>query len=359
MKRWYAVLMIVGLLFSLCACTQEEGSAQSPPPVQSAQQQQEQQEQQTADTETTQQEQQTADTETTQQPEAAQGTPVVYMTREITPEGLMAVYQALQWEPQGRVAVKLSTGEPPASNYLRPELIAGLVQSLDGTIVECNTAYGGSRAETAMHYQVAEDHGFTAIADFQILDEEGSMTLPVQGGTRLSENYVGAAFDDYDSYLVLSHFKGHSMAGYGGAIKNISIGLGSSEGKAWIHSAGSSLINPWGGDQNAFLESMAEAGKSVSDYLGDQIVYINVMNRLSVDCDCDGNPAEPDMHDIGILASTDPVALDQACIDLVYSAEDGQSLVNRIESRNGLHTLEHAQQIGLGSRSYELVSIDG
>ena len=356
MKRWYAVLMIVGLLFSLCACTQEEGSAQSPPPVQSAQQQQEQQ---TADTETTQQEQQTADTETTQQPEAAQGTPVVYMTQEITPEGLMAVYQALQWEPQGRVAVKLSTGEPPASNYLRPELIAGLVQSLDGTIVECNTAYGGSRAETAMHYQVAEDHGFTAIADFQILDEEGSMTLPVQGGTRLSENYVGAAFDDYDSYLALSHFKGHSMAGYGGAIKNISIGLGSSEGKAWIHSAGSSRTNPWGGDQDAFLESMAEAGKSVSDYLGDQIVYINVMNRLSVDCDCDGNPAEPDMHDIGILASTDPVALDQACIDLVYSAEDGQSLVNRIESRNGLHTLEHAQQIGLGSRSYELVSIDG
>lgn len=353
MKRWYAVLMIVGLLFSLCACTQEEGSAQSPPSVQSAQQEQ------TADTETTQQEQQTADTETTQQPEAAQGTPVVYMTREITPEGLMAVYQALQWEPQGRVAVKLSTGEPPASNYLRPELIAGLVQSLDGTIVECNTAYGGSRAETAMHYQVAEDHGFTAIADFQILDEEGSMTLLVQGGTRLSENYVGAAFDDYDSYLVLSHFKGHSMAGYGGAIKNISIGLGSSEGKAWIHSAGSSRTNPWGGDQDAFLESMAEAGKSVSDYLGDQIVYINVMNRLSVDCDCDGNPAEPDMHDIGILASTDPVALDQACIDLVYSAEDGQSLVNRIESRNGLHTLEHAQQIGLGSRSYELVSIDG
>ena len=359
MKRWYAILMIVGLLFSLCACTQEEGSAQSPPPVQSAQQQQEQQEQQTADTETTQQEQQTADTETTQQPEAAQGTPVVYMTQEITTEGLMAVYQALQWEPQGRVAVKLSTGEPPASNYLRPELIAGLVQSLDGTIVECNTAYGGSRAETAMHYQVAEDHGFTAIADFQILDEEGSMTLPVQGGTRLSENYVGAAFEDYDSYLVLSHFKGHSMAGYGGAIKNISIGLGSSEGKAWIHSAGSSLTNPWGGDQDAFLESMAEAGKSVSDYLGNQIVYINVMNRLSVDCDCDGNPAEPDMHDIGILASTDPVALDQACIDLVYSAEDGQSLVNRIESRNGLHTLEHAQQIGLGSRSYELVSIDG
>ena len=286
--------------------------------------------------------------------------PVVYMTTDISPEGLMAVYEALDWEPTGNVAVKLSTGEPPASNYLRPELIADLIQSVNGTIVECNTAYGGSRAETAMHYQVAEDHGFTEIANFQIQDENGSMTLPVEGGTRLTENYVGAAFADYDSYLILSHFKGHAMAGFGGAIKNISIGLGSSEGKSWIHSGGTSTTSPWGGDQDAFLESMAEAGKSVSDYLenGDRIVYINVMNRLSVDCDCDGNPAEPDMHDIGILASTDPVALDQACIDLVYSAEDGQSLINRIESRNGLHTLEHAEEIGLGSRTYELVSVD-
>ena len=292
--------------------------------------------------------------------EAVNVDPIVYMTTDISPEGLMAVYEALNWAPTGNVAVKLSTGEPPASNYLRPELIADLVQSVNGTIVECNTAYGGSRAETAMHYQVAEDHGFTAIADFQIQDENGSMTLPVEGGTRLTENYVGAAFADYDSYLVLSHFKGHSMAGYGGAIKNISIGLGSSEGKAWIHSGGTSRTNPWGGEQDAFLEAMAEAGKSVSDYLGngERIVYINVMNRLSVDCDCDGNPAEPDMHDIGILASTDPVALDQACIDLVYAAEDGQSLINRIESRNGLHTLEHAEAIGLGSRIYELVSID-
>ena len=285
----------------------------------------------------------------------------VYMTTDISPEGLRAVYEALDWAPSGKVAVKLSTGEPPASNYLRPELIADLVQSVDGTIVECNTAYGGSRAETAMHYQVAEDHGFTAIADFQIQDEEGSMALPVKGGTRLTENYVGAAFADYDSYLILSHFKGHAMAGFGGAIKNISIGLGSSEGKSWIHSGGTSLTSPWGGEQDAFLESMAEAGKSVSDYLGngERIVYINVMNRLSVDCDCDGNPAEPDMHDIGILASADPVALDQACIDLIYEQKDGDgaSLVSRIESRNGLHTLEHAQEIGLGSRAYELVSI--
>ena len=287
---------------------------------------------------------------------------VVYMTTDISPEGLMAVYEALRWTPSGKVAVKLSTGEPPASNYLRPELIKDLVQSVDGTIVECNTAYGGSRAETAMHYQVAEDHGFTAIADFQIQDEEGSMALPVEGGTRLTENYVGAAFADYDSYLVLSHFKGHAMAGFGGAIKNISIGLGSSEGKSWIHSGGTSLTSPWGGEQDAFLESMAEAGKSVSDYLGngEHIVYINVMNRLSVDCDCDGNPAEPDMHDIGILASVDPVALDQACIDLIYEQQDGDgaSLVSRIESRNGLHTLEHAEEIGLGSRTYELMSVD-
>lgn len=285
---------------------------------------------------------------------------IVYMTTDISAEGMMAVYQALGWTPTGKVAVKFSTGEPPASNYLRPELIADVVKEVDGTIVECNTAYGGSRAQTAMHYQVAKDHGFTDIADFRILDEEGSISLPVTDGTRLTENYVGAAFADYDSYLVLSHFKGHTMAGFGGAIKNSSIGLGSSEGKCWIHSGGTSRTNAWGGEQDAFLEAMAEAGKAVSDYLdkGERIVYINVMNRLSVDCDCDGNPAEPDMHDIGILASTDPVALDQACIDLVYHAEDGESLVERIESRNGLHTLEHAAEIGLGSRRYTVVNLD-
>ena len=288
--------------------------------------------------------------------------PTVYMTTDISPEGLMAIYEALDWTPTGSVAVKLSTGEPPNSNYLRPELIKDVVQAVDGTIVECNTAYGGSRAQTAMHYQVAEDHGFTAIADVVILDENGSMTIPVSGGTHLTENYVGEHFADYDSYLVLSHFKGHAMAGFGGAIKNISIGLGSQEGKCVIHTGGASHDSPWGGDQTAFTESMAEAGKSVSDYLGngENIVYINVMNRLSIDCDCDGNPSEPDLHDIGILASADPVALDQACIDLVYAQRDGDgaSLVNRIESRDGLHTLEHAEEIGLGSRTYTLVSID-
>ncbi|MDO4582187.1 MAG: DUF362 domain-containing protein [Bacillota bacterium] len=283
--------------------------------------------------------------------------PTVYFISDITAAAMVEIYNALAWSPTGNVAVKLSTGEPPASNYLRPELIVDLVQLVDGTIVECNTAYGGSRASTAMHYQVAEDHGFTAIADVQIQDEDGSMTLPVEGGLVLSENYVGAAFADYDSYLVLSHFKGHGMAGFGGAIKNISIGLGSAEGKSWIHSGGTSMTSPWGGAQDAFCEAMADAGKSVSDYLGngERIVYINVMNRLSIDCDCDGNPAEPDMHDIGILASTDPVALDQACIDLVWVSEGNESFVNRVENRNGLHTLESGEEIGLGSRSYQLV----
>ena len=281
----------------------------------------------------------------------------VYMTSEVTPEGLIAVYEALNASPTGKIAVKLSTGEP-GSNYLRTDLIGDFVKSFQNpTIVECNTAYGGSRANTAMHYQVARDHGYTDIAEVDIMDEDGSMVLPVSGGDNLTENYVGFHFADYDYYIILSHFKGHAMAGYGGAIKNISIGIASSEGKAHIHSGGTGG-SMWGGEQDAFLEAMAEAGKSVADYLDGNILYINVMNRLSVDCDCDSNPAEPDMHDIGILASFDPVALDQACVDLVYKAEDGRSLIERIESRNGLHTLEQAEKIGLGSRTYELVNID-
>lgn len=287
-------------------------------------------------------------------------TPKVYMTTEITPEGLKAVYDALGWTPEGKLAVKLSTGEPPASNYLKPELIKELVQSVKGTIVECNTAYGGSRREAAMHLQVAKDHGFTNIAEVDIMDAEGSISLPVTGGTNLKENLVGANFENYDSFLVLSHFKGHQMAGFGGAIKNISIGIASREGKCLIHTAGKSHTSMWGGIQDKFLESMAEAGKAVSDSLGKgkNIVYINVMNRLSIDCDCNGKPAEPDIHDIGILSSTDPVALDQACIDLIYQAEGREALVNRIEKMNGLHTLERAEEIGLGSRKYELVSLD-
>ncbi len=284
----------------------------------------------------------------------------VYMTTDISPEGLMKVYEALGVKLTGdNIAVKLSTGEPPASNYLDPDLIRDVVEEANGTIVECNTAYGGSRSETAMHYQVAKDHGFTELGKgFVIMDEDGSMSLPVNGGNRLAENLVGAHFGDFDGFLVLSHFKGHAMAGFGGAIKNISIGIGSREGKCLIHTAGRSHTSPWGGDQDAFLESMADAGKSVVDALDGNILFINVMNRLSIDCDCDGNPAEPDIHDIGILASTDPVALDQACVDLIYKAEGNESFVRRMEGQHAEHVLEAGEQIGLGNRTYRLESVD-
>ena len=237
------------------------------------------------------------------------------------------------------------------------------MQSVDGTIVECNTAYGGSRSSTAMHRQVAEDHGFTAIADVDIMDENGSIQIPVsENAVNLDYDIVGANYANYDSMIVLSHFKGHAMGGFGGAIKNISIGVASSSGKNYIHSGGHSDTGWGGGTQDQFLESMAEAAQAVhNDKQNDGgIVYISVMNHLSVDCDCVGNPAASEMDDIGILASYDPVALDQACVDLVYAQEngDGRALVERIESRNGLHTLEHAAAIGFGSREYELVSID-
>lgn len=285
--------------------------------------------------------------------------PVVYYVGDISSEALVEVYDALEWTPEGKTAVKLSTGEPPASNYLQPELIADLVHEVDGTIVECMTAYGGKRASVASAKQVAEDHGYTAIADFDLMDEEGDVSIPVEGGTRLDEALIGSHVENYGSVLVLSHFKGHAMAGFGGAIKNVAIGMSSRSGKALVHSGGTSTTNVWGGEQDAFLESLGEATKGVSAYFdnGENIVYVSVMNRLSVDCDCDGNPAEPDMHDIGILASRDPVALDQACVDLVYAAPDGDSLINRMESRNGIHTLEHAEEIGLGSRAYRLVDL--
>jgi uncharacterized Fe-S center protein len=282
----------------------------------------------------------------------------VYFTEDISSEGLMQVYAALDAEPSGKVAVKLSTGEPPASNYLRPELIKELVQSVDGTIVESNTAYGGRRGSTQFHLQVAKDHGFTDIAAVDIMDADGEISLPVRGGSVLRENIVGSHFSNYDYYVVLSHFKGHQMAGYGGAIKNISIGIASSSGKVWIHSGGTKRRGGINGNQNNFLKSMAEAGKSVVDSLDGKILYINVMNRLSVDCDCNGNPREPDMHDVGILASFDPVALDQACVDLVSADPDGASLMRRINSMNGLLTLENAETIGLGSREYQLINID-
>lgn len=341
MKRILTAILAGLMLISLSACGNTSSNETPTPPAGTSAEQEP-----------------TAPEETENTPPSE--SPTVYMTTDISPEGLQAVYDALGWQPTGSVAVKLSTGEAGNNYYLSPDLIKDLVQSVDGTIVECNTAYGGSRASTAMHLQVAEDHGFTAIADVDIMDAEGTMELPVEGGTHLQQNLVGSHFADYDSFLVLSHFKGHAMGGFGGAIKNISIGIASSNGKNRIHTAGDSDTAFTSLEQDPFLESMAEAAKSVSDSLGhgENIVYISVMNHLSVDCDCDGNPAEPDMHDIGILASTDPVALDQACVDLVYAAEDGASLIERIESRNGIHTLEHAEAIGLGSRTYELVSLD-
>lgn len=301
--------------------------------------------------------------------EAAAGNktvPVVYFIREISPEALVKVYKATGYKASGKVGVKVSTGESENSNYLRPALIKNLVKDeLNATIVECNTAYGGGRSNNIDHMKIARDHGFLDVANgFDLQDAEGYMTIPVNGGVRLKENYVGSHFKNYDTYLILSHFKGHTMAGFGGAIKNLSIGFASGmsckkSGKLNIHSAGRSVTRWTSCPQDEFLESMAEAAKSVCDYMqdGKGIVCVNVMNRLSVDCDCDSNPAEPDMHDIGILASLDPVALDQACVDLIYTAKDGGSVVERIESRNGIHTLEHAEKIGFGRREYRLVEI--
>jgi uncharacterized Fe-S center protein len=293
----------------------------------------------------------------TPEPSAA---PTVYMTTDITPAGLMAVYEALGRKPaEGqKVAVKITTGEGVNSNHLRPDFIKDLVSAVNGDIVECNTAYGGSRASTAMHYQVARDRGYTNIATVVIMDESATMDIPVRNGRRLNINRVGARFADYQFHVVLSHFKGHAMAGFGGALKNMSIGYGSTAGKCRIHTGGASSTSPWGGDQNTFLESMAEAAKSIVDYAGNEnYIYINVMNRLSVDCDCDANPAHPTMADIGILASLDPVALDKACLDLVDAAPDGNDLRRRISSQNGKLTVTHAAEIGLGSLEYELVNI--
>ena len=284
---------------------------------------------------------------------------IVYMTKEITPESLVRIYHALGISLPGSVAVKISTGEPGGRNFLQPELIRNLVQELKGTIVECNTAYEGRRNTSKDHWETMRDHGFTAIAPCDILDEEDHMPLPVTGGFHLTENYVGSHLQSYDSMLMLSHFKGHAMGGFGGALKNMSIGLASSYGKIWIHSSGTStrFEDVFTADHDSFLESMADADRSVMDYMGrENIVYINVSNRLSVDCDCDAHPHDPEMGDIGIFASTDPVALDQACVDAVYASEDGgkAALIERIESRNGIHTVEAAHSLGLGSRGYEL-----
>ena len=284
----------------------------------------------------------------------------VYMFTEISSDNLVKIYDALDLEATGKVAVKLSTGEPGGHNFLQPVLIKDLVQKINGTIVECNTAYGGGRSNTAAHLQAAEDHGFTAIAPVDIMDAEGEAELPVSGGKHLTRDIVGSHYLNYDFTVVLSHFKGHAMGGFGGAIKNMSIGIASPRGKLYIHSAGESSTS-WGNPaQDDFLESMAEAAKAVADHCGNKILYISVANNLSVDCDCDSNPANPEIGDIGILASLDPVALDRACTDLVRSSEDHGKihLIERIDSRHGMHTLDYAEAIGLGSQKYELVKLD-
>ncbi len=283
----------------------------------------------------------------------------VYFSKAISPEILLKLYDLLGRELGGKVAVKLSSGEPGGRHFLSPALIQPLVKRVDGTIVECNTAYKGRRYRTEDHYRTMEEHGFAAIAPCEILDGEGEMALPVKGGRHLKENIVGKALADYRSMLVLSHFKGHPMGGFGGAIKNIAIGVASGFGKKVVHGAGDPELL-WDADHDSFLESMAEATSSVLDYLGkENFAYISVANLLSVDCDCLSDPAAPQMEDIGVFASLDPVALDRACVDAVYaSADEGKKyLIERIESRNGLHTLETAEALGLGTQSYEIVEI--
>ncbi len=286
--------------------------------------------------------------------------PKVYFTKEITPQALMRIYHSLGRKAEGKnVAIKVTTGEPGGNNFLKPAFMRDLVQSVNGTIIECNTAYGGGRSTTENHLKAARDHGFMEIAKVDIMDADGDVELPIKNGTRMTRDIVGKNYLNYDFTIILSHFKGHAMAGFGGAIKNMAIGIASSRGKLLIHSGGKSTTS-WGNPaQEEFLEAMAEAASAVADHAGDKILYISVMNNLSVDCDCDSSPADPQMHDIGILASLDPVALDKACVDLVYASTDHGKihLVERMESRKGIHTLNHAEKIGLGSQKYHLVDI--
>ena len=288
----------------------------------------------------------------------------VYFCPRITADNLVKVYQALGREAKGRVAIKLSTGEAGNPNHLSTDVIKCLVHLVEGTIVECNTAYEGRRCNVADHLQTAAEHGFTAIAEVDIMDAQGDIALPVRQGKHLQENYVGRNWIDYDFTIVLSHFKGHPMGGFGGALKNVAIGMASSRGKAWIHTAGTCADVPvdWENvpPQDDFLESMAEACESVFDKAGDNILFINVANNLSVDCDCVAEPEPIRMGDIGILASLDPVALDRACVDMVYNSPDPGKchLIERMESRNATHILDYAEQLGLGTQRYELRTID-
>lgn len=292
--------------------------------------------------------------------------PVVFFTKEISSEALIRIYESLNHPLNGKVAVKLSSGEPGGHNFLNAKMIEPLITKLNGTIVECNTSYMGKRYYTKSHEKALQDHGFKDIAPTLIMDKNGEMPLEVKKGKHLDKNYVGKGLAEFDSMLMFSHFKGHMMAGFGGALKNMSIGVASRNGKCYIHSAGKTKksLKFWMSrkypSQEDFIESMAEACESVMDYMGrDNIIYINVANNLSVDCDCDSNPETPCMKDIGIFASLDPVAVDQACIDAVFNSTDPgrDHMVERIDTRKGRHILKYSSELGLGSTDYELKEI--
>ena len=289
----------------------------------------------------------------------------VYFTKEITPESVIKMYEKLGKELPGKVAVKLHSGEQGNQNYIRPEFVKAIVERVNGTVVECNAAYEGARNSTEKHKKLIEDHGWTKYFDVDIMDADGDdMVLDIPNGKVLKQNFVGKNMKNYDSMLVLSHFKGHPMGGYGGALKQLSIGCASSEGKSWIHSAGKTKDQTivWENlpEQNLFLESMTDAASSVVNYFKDNILFINVMCNLSVDCDCCAVAEDPCMKDIGILASTDPIAIDQACIDLIYNSKDPgrDHFVERVERQNGRHTIDAAAELGFGTKEYELINVD-
>ena len=283
----------------------------------------------------------------------------VLFTRTISPEMVLTMYEKLGKELSGRIAIKLHSGEEGNQNFLTPEFWAPIIRHLDGTVVECNTAYEGSRNTTEKHLKTIEKHGWSRYFNVDLLDAEGpDLVLDIPDGKVIQKNYVGKDIANYNGMLVLSHFKGHPMGGYGGALKQLSIGCASSYGKAYIHGAGVPE-DMWTANHDLFLESIADAASSVHDYFKDNIVYINVMKNMSVDCDCCAVAEDPCMKDIGILISTDPIAIDQACLDLVYASTDPgkEHLIERIESRNGVHTIEAAEALGYGSRDYELIEI--
>jgi len=284
----------------------------------------------------------------------------VYFTKEITKESVLRMYKVLEKELKGSVAIKVHSGELGNQNFIKPEMYEDIIKYLDATIVECNTAYEGARNTTEKHKELLDKHNWTKYYKVDLLDSEGpDLILDINEGKVIKKNYVGKNIKNYNSMLVVSHFKGHPMGGYGGALKQLSIGIASSYGKAYIHGAGVPE-NIWTANHDLFLESMADAAKSIVDYFEGNIAYINIMKNMSVDCDCCAKAEDPCMKDIGILSSTDPVAIDQACIDLIYNSNDeGKShLIERIESRNGIHTIEASSKLNIGSREYELINID-